>query len=129
MRGAMKRTGDILGISRILGVRRWQGRARRQLRHRGMPLFWLVTAGTVLLLWGQGNLDALWGGHASGATEECRVIRVVDGDGVRLDCGPGRESLNVRLYWIDAPESDQEPWASSQPSTFGGCSGRPSLWR
>jgi endonuclease YncB( thermonuclease family) len=35
---------------------------------------------------------------------------VVDGDSVRLDCGPGRENLNVRLYCIDAPETGQEPW-------------------
>ena len=33
------------------------------------------------------------------------MILVVDGDGVRLDCDPGREHLNVRLYCIDAPES------------------------
>ena len=51
----MKPMGDILGIRRILGVRRWQGRARRRLRHSGMPLFCLVTAGTVLLLWGGGS--------------------------------------------------------------------------
>jgi len=45
-----------------------------------------------------------------GAAEVCGLNRVVDGDGVRLNCGPGRENLNVRLQCIDAPEPDQTPW-------------------
>lgn len=45
-----------------------------------------------------------------GAVEICALNRVVDGDGVRLNCGPGRENLNVRLQCIDAPETDQPPW-------------------
>ena len=45
-----------------------------------------------------------------GAAEFCALNRVVDGDGVRLNCGPGRENLNVRLQCIDAPEPDQAPW-------------------
>ena len=49
---------------------------------------------------------------ASEATRDfCAVIRVVDGDGVRLRCTSGGE-VNVRLYCIDAPETDQEPWGS-----------------
>ena len=43
-------------------------------------------------------------------TGECRVLRVVDGDGVRLDFCPGRDNLNVRLYCIDPPETSQAPW-------------------
>lgn len=102
----------ILAIGRILGVQRWPGRARYALRHNRMPLFWLVAGGTYVLLWGQGTLSAFWDGQSRGDTEECRLIRVVDGDGVRLNCGSGRENLNVRLYCIDAPETDQEPWGS-----------------
>ena len=52
------------------------------------------------------------------------MVRVVGGDGVHLDCDPGREHLNVRLYCIDAPETDQEPWDRSRRSACAGCSGR-----
>ena len=48
----------------------------------------------------------------SGSIESCAVNRVVDGDGIRLNCGPDRKNLNVRLHCIDAPESDQQPWAA-----------------
>ena len=106
----LRDTYRLVMIARILGVQRWPGKARHALRHNRMPLFWLVTAGTFLLLWGQGHLGAFWDGQSRGETEQCRVLRVVDGDSVRLDCGPGRENLNVRLYCIDAPETDQEPW-------------------
>ena len=41
----------------------------------------------------------------------CAVIRVVDGDGVRLRCA-SRGEVNVRLYCIDAPETNQEPWGN-----------------
>jgi len=47
---------------------------------------------------------------ANERSELCTVNRVIDGDGVRLNCGAGRENLNVRLHCIDAPESDQQPW-------------------
>jgi len=101
-----------LTISRILIVQRWPGWVRRAWRHTGIPLIGLAAGGMFLVLWGQGSSTAIWDDQNSGITEECQVIRVVDGDGVRLNCGPGRENLNVRLYCIDAPEMNQEPWGS-----------------
>lgn len=48
---------------------------------------------------------------APSEVESCSVNRVIDGDGIRLNCGPGRTNLNVRLQCIDAAESGQQPWA------------------
>lgn len=44
--------------------------------------------------------------YADAAT--CTVLKVRDGDSVRLRCGG--EALEVRLYCIDAPEMGQRPW-------------------
>ena len=38
----------------------------------------------------------------------CRVVRVIDGDSLTVDCGQGR--LSVRIAGIDAPELSQAPW-------------------
>jgi endonuclease YncB( thermonuclease family) len=55
-------------------------------------------------------------GRVPGPSETCALNRVVDGDGVRLNCGPDRENLNVRLQCIDAPETDQPPWGERATS-------------
>ncbi len=43
----------------------------------------------------------------------CRVLRIHDGDTLRVRCGLGSDrqrGLKVRLYCIDAPELAQAPW-------------------
>lgn len=43
----------------------------------------------------------------------CDVISIHDGDTMKLDCGWDEtkpQIITVRLYCIDAPELDQEPW-------------------
>lgn len=106
----LRETYQILMIARVLGVQRWPKKARHALQHNRMPLFWMVVVVTFVLLWGRGCVELPQVGTVATQGETCSVIRVVDGDGVRLNCGPGRENLNVRLYCIDAPETDQEPW-------------------
>lgn len=41
-------------------------------------------------------------------TQNCTVIRIHDGDTMRLNCAG--ESISVRMICIDAPETAQKPW-------------------
>jgi endonuclease YncB( thermonuclease family) len=68
--------------------------------------FWLALAASTLIT------AAVTGLNRSGdvARSPCAVSRVVDADTLRLDCGPGRHDLRVRLACIDAPELAQAPW-------------------
>lgn len=45
------------------------------------------------------------------AFTNCRVLRVIDGDSVKVDC-QGQE-FHLRLQHIDAPEIPQIPWGDS----------------
>ena len=57
-------------------------------------------------------LHGFWEGEAPpparGASLNCKIITVHDGDTVNVRCPNGR--LRVRLYGIDAPELGQQPW-------------------
>ncbi|QIT54111.1 thermonuclease family protein [Aquisalimonas sp. 2447] len=99
-----------LRIGQMLGAGRAVRGLRHYLAHHRLIPYWLVTGLAFAVPWGWQMLGD--GGVTASIreAEECRVNRVVDGDGVRLDCGPGRRDLNVRLYCIDAPETEQEPW-------------------
>ena len=100
----LTRTLQLTALARLLGLNR---HARRLTRSR-LYRFWIVAALALTLPWlAHSYMAPQTGDRLAG---ECRVLRVVDGDGVRLDCGPGRENLNVRLYCIDAPETSQAPW-------------------
>lgn len=97
-------------IGQMLGAERAVRGLRRYLAHHRLIPFWLVTGLAFAVPWGWQILGDGAATASIGEAEKCRVNRVVDGDGVRLDCGPGRRDLNVRLYCIDAPETEQEPW-------------------
>ncbi len=63
---------------------------------------WLAAA-----LFAIGQVQAA-GWLASPPTERCTLIKVLDGDSLRLDCSG--EEVEVRLHCIDAPEYGQVPW-------------------
>jgi len=79
-------------------------------RHNRLSAFWAVTlvALTLPWLWG-GMFGPPWDGSAVvGNRQSCTVERIYDGDTITAVCNGQRE--RVRLYCIDAPEMDQEPW-------------------
>jgi endonuclease YncB( thermonuclease family) len=47
---------------------------------------------------------------AAGAHLACKLLRVLDGDTIDLDCPGGW--IRVRLWGMDAPEQGQQPWGS-----------------
>jgi endonuclease YncB( thermonuclease family) len=78
-----------------------------------MSVFWLVTIMALTLPWlctGWGGPGWQGGSGTGGDGQACRVINIYDGDTVTVNCSSQRE--RVRLYCIDAPEMDQEPWGS-----------------
>ena len=81
------------------------GRGPTRVLAQGLLLLVVVT-----VLFGCLDDDSDEQNPPSGGVESCLVNRVVDGDGIRLNCGLGRSNLNVRLQCIGAPESDQQPW-------------------
>lgn len=95
-------------IGQMLGAGRLGSRLRSFLSRNRLAPFWVVAVAAFVVPWGSQHFPATQALASAG--DECRVIRIVDGDGMRLDCGPGRENLNVRMYCIDAPETDQAPW-------------------
>lgn len=92
-------------------------------RHRRTTAFWLVT---VLALGGTSAWFSLRDAEKVAAAEgpgalpfgpapSCDVVDVHDGDTLKLDCAWDEETpqiLTVRLYCIDAPELNQEPWGN-----------------
>lgn len=68
---------------------------------------WIGWCGIGLMLW-IGPFSTTWGA-GSGLVWSGRVVRVVDGDTLRVERN-GRE-VKIRLEGIDAPERDQ-PWGS-----------------
>ena len=96
-----------LRLGQLLGLGKPVRRIRHYLAHHRITPFWAVALLSFAVPWGW----YWWADErAAAAGDLCAVNRVVDGDGVRLNCGPGREDLNVRLYCIDAPETEQAPW-------------------
>jgi len=88
---------------------------------RGRSLwFWLALATSTLIM------VVVTGLERSGyvARLPCGVSRVVDADTVRLDCGPGRHDLRVRLACIDAPELAQAPWGQLATAHLSQLTGR-----
>lgn len=92
-------------------------------RHRRTTAFWLVT---MLALGGTSAWFSLRDAEMVAAAEgpgalpfgpapSCDVVDVHDGDTLKLDCAWDEATprfLTVRLYCIDAPELDQEPWGN-----------------
>lgn len=89
-------------------------------QNRRMAVFWLVSA---LALGGvpawltyrsaekAAEEDA--GFPLLGPAPSCDVLEILDGDTMKLDCGWQEDKpqiVTVRLYCIDAPEIEQEPW-------------------
>lgn len=88
--------------------------------NRRLTVFWLVSAFAL------GGVPAwLTYRSAEKAAEEdsafpllgpapsCDVLEIHDGDTMKLDCGWQEDKpqiVTVRLYCIDAPEIEQEPW-------------------
>ncbi len=44
------------------------------------------------------------------APDECKVLKIYDGDTMTLQCPGKSEKTKVRLYCIDTPEIRQKPW-------------------
>ena len=44
--------------------------------------------------------------------DECKVIKVYDGDTMTLQCKGHTAKTKIRLYCIDAPEMKQKPWGT-----------------
>ncbi|MFC2992942.1 thermonuclease family protein [Halomonas tibetensis] len=104
-------------ISRVVASLAWREVSRglsrliRKARHNRMSLFWLMAMVALFLPWMWTGIGGFgWPGQsASGQRGEvCRVLNIYDGDTVTVNCSGQRE--RVRLYCIDAPEMDQEPW-------------------
>lgn len=79
-------------------------------RHNRLSALWAVTLVALTLPWLWGGLfGAPWqGSTAVGNRQSCTVERIYDGDTITAVCNGQR--VRVRLYCIDAPEMDQEPW-------------------
>lgn len=110
----MKITQVILRVVRPLasqGGRRELARLVRKARHNRMSLFWLVAVVALTLPWlwkGLGGPGLQGRAVVGEGGQACRVLNIYDGDTVTVACSGQRE--RVRLYCIDAPEMDQEPW-------------------
>lgn len=110
----MKITQVMLAVVRRLASRGCIGelvRLIRRARHNRMTLFWLMAVVALTLPWlwtGLGGPGWQGGAGTGGDGQACRVLNIYDGDTVTVACGGQRE--RVRLYCIDAPEMDQEPW-------------------
>jgi len=86
----------------------WQ-RFRHMVVHRRLPLFWTVAVFGVVGPWVLHVPISADSNLANGRQTSCQVESVHDGDTMTLRC-PGRGTVKVRLYCIDAPEMEQEPW-------------------
>lgn len=94
----------------------------RPFRHRRMTAFWIVsalslgcTSAWISIRDAQKVMDAEEQAVMTppGNAPSCDVISIHDGDTMKLDCSWDETRPNVvtvRLYCIDAPELDQEPW-------------------
>lgn len=76
-------------------------------------------AWAAVFLWAYGYLDLVFNNSGDDRLQTCSVNRVMDGDSVRLNCGKNQENLNIRLYCIDAPEMNQEPWGKMARDYLG----------
>lgn len=89
-------------------------------RNRRMAVFWLIsglaigsTSAWLLYLSSEKAAEEDGAFPLYGPAPACDVLDVHDGDTLKLDCGWQEDKpriLSVRLYCIDAPELDQEPW-------------------
>ncbi len=84
------------------------------LKHRRAPLFWALAIVILVVPWTWFQpIDVPTGeiltGHETYSGPVCSVVKVVDGDTLKLDC-QGTGFTKVRLYCIDAPEMGQKPW-------------------
>lgn len=82
---------------------------RHALRQHGAPaasLGRIALALTALLA--SAGCEHIGLSDASDEAPRCEVRKVIDGDSVALDCAG--QTLEVRLYCIDAPEMSQAPW-------------------
>lgn len=75
----------------------------------------VILGAWVIERWGPGLIPAGWSFGASGRT--CTLDRVIDGDSLRLICEG--ETIEVRLYCIDAPEKGQRPWGKRARAHLG----------
>ncbi len=90
-------------------------------RHRRLLVWWIIAGLGVAGPWAMQLLSR----PSASSGEPCRVTRISDGDTIRATCQG--EALRVRLYCIDAPETDQHPWGADStehlrritPTTIG----------
>ena len=81
----------------------------RLANRRRQPWRVLASLGlTVALAWLASRFLAGPWAMGQAAVRTCTLVRVLDGDSMQLRCGG--ETLEVRLYCIDAPEWEQGTW-------------------
>ena len=89
----------------------WFGRMMRRCRHLVTgPVGPFAIATAVVLSFALGQPERLVPPYRPevGAHFACKLIRVLDGDTIDLDCPGGL--TRVRLWGMDAPEQGQHPW-------------------
>jgi len=99
----------------------WQ-RFRHMVVHRRLPLFWTVAVVGVVGPWALRVPLSADVALANGRQTSCEVASVHDGDTMTLRC-PGRGTIKVRLYCIDAPEIEQAPWGRRSTDHIEGLAG------
>lgn len=83
-------------------------RAGDHFNHRRLGLFWTVAVLSLTIPWALKGCSLPATGSAGRVYNDCSVLSIYDGDTMTVACA-GRK-MKVRLYCIDAPEMDQEPW-------------------
>lgn len=123
-----KRSAPILTSGRIQKKPAPQARLNltrfliRWLKTDRTPWFWIILATSITITAGITERHTPNTTHQTNNTTNrnntitpntplpCRVLRIIDGDTVTLDCGPNHNNVRVRLACIDAPETHQPPW-------------------
>lgn len=78
------------------------------IAHRRMIAFWAVAAVALPAPWLMPGCASRMATENKNVYENCQVLNVHDGDTMTVNCQG--EKIKVRLYCIDAPELEQEPW-------------------
>jgi endonuclease YncB( thermonuclease family) len=79
----------------------------RRLHKRKYPVLAIIIIAVASLLMNNNWLKNIF---SPTAPNECKVLKIYDGDTMTLQCSEKSEKIRVRMYCIDTAEIRQKPW-------------------